>query len=113
MKQCKHCDQPSPTETCDECSTSGIGYNMWKKRFDEKFTVEFNGRKILYYDFDRDRSLIEPEVIKDFIAEELEAGIRLIDKIEMEDDNTSMQQWKQYKRIRNSLRDFWELTNKK
>lgn len=44
---------------------------MWRKRFDLKFTTEFNGRKILYYDFDRDRNLIEPEVIKEFIAEEL------------------------------------------
>lgn len=38
---------------------------------------------------------------------------RLLDKIESEDDNNSLEQWKQYKRIRNSIRDIYVLKDKK
>lgn len=38
---------------------------------------------------------------------------RLIDKVESKDENTSMEQWKQYKHIRNAIRDEYVLSHKK
>jgi hypothetical protein len=44
------------------------------ERFDEKFTTEFNGKRILYYDYEKDENLIEVEEIKQFIKEEIETA---------------------------------------
>ena len=42
---------------------------------------------------------------KEGAKEACEIILRLLDKIEMEDSNTSMEQWKQYKHIRNQITD--------
>ena len=74
MKTCEHCNQPSPTETCDECSTSGVGYNDltntmkdWGKRFDEfNIIVEHsNGKEFSLLNTE------EAKLVKQFISEEI------------------------------------------
>jgi di/tripeptidase len=54
-----------------------------EKDFDEKFTTEYNGKNILYYDFDKDESLIEPKEIKSFIRSEIK---QILEEIETELD---------------------------
>ena len=45
MKICKHCGKPSKTDTCDECSTSGIGYDDKKKGYEYSRFVGMNAKQ--------------------------------------------------------------------
>ena len=83
------------------------------KEFDKKFTVKFNGKRILFYDFEKDKDLISPENIKQFIEEEIkkareetimevESKISKIPKIEMtfSDIKDILNKLKKYETIR-------------
>jgi hypothetical protein len=86
----------------------------WKTRFCESFIgeVERDGNAIRFY------GGIDPAdgaEILEFISKErkkvVEDILRLIDKIEVENQDDSFDEWREYKHIRNSIVDKF-LTNK-
>lgn len=88
--------------------------NDWKKRFCKLFIgdAERDGDVIRFY------GGIDPVVggeILDFISEErkilVKDILRLIDKIEAENQDNSFDEWREYKHIRNSIVDKF-LTDK-
>lgn len=86
----------------------------WKKRFCELFIGEtiMDGNTIRFYG---GINPVDGNEIIDFISEErkiiVEDILRLIDKIEVENQNNSFDEWREYKHIRNSIVDKF-LTNK-
>ena len=46
-----------------------------------------------------------------FEAEVINEVVKYIDELELKDTNDSLESWKQYKYIRNNIRDKYKLTN--
>ena len=81
----------------------------WEERFDKEYAMG-TGRRWIF-------TKQEAKEIKSFIAQEIDraetqrtkytamAICDLIDDIELKHRNTSLEEWKQYKHIRNAIRD--------
>ncbi len=95
---------------CKNCSYTEVKVEAMKIETTETWEKEFDN---LY----KNNKNIQPNLLADDIKafihnllynsrKELVVGIcRLLDNIELEDVNKSMQQWKQYKNIRNAIWD--------
>lgn len=101
------------------------GVGDWEKRFNKQFNV-YTASPIKYECVDVRAEIAGKDVIvqyggigeiKQFIKKELEKAeervmkeaVELSDKIEMDTPNTEFEEWRAFKRFRNTLRDRYEL----
>jgi hypothetical protein len=90
-------------------NTIDIQLKALQEKLLDKYKKE---RSLLGLDMKTGEYSIMPDVLEAFRTsletvqrETAEDICRMLDKIESQDENTSMDQWKQYKHMRNAIRD--------
>jgi hypothetical protein len=77
----------------------------WTKRFDDEPILEKFRQFRRQEDHIAGWEYMPDRVVELFIQSELEEIIKLSDKIELEGESTTFEEWKAFKHFRNTLRD--------